>query len=78
MYARLYDLGEAPSFEERVRLLSTTHFGLASPVLNLTRERTALALSEKMMGKEDTALYCGALCKVGGWQRAGGMAVVPL
>ena len=56
MYARLYDLGEAPSFEERVRLLSTTHFGLASPVLNLTRERTALALSEKMMGKEETAL----------------------
>ena len=56
MYARLYELGEAPSFEERVRLLSTTHFGLASPVLNLSRERTALALSEKMICKEETAL----------------------
>lgn len=56
MYARLYADGEAPSFEERVRLLSTTHFGLASPVLNVTRERTALELSEKMREKEETAL----------------------
>lgn len=56
MSARLYGEGGSPSFEERVRLLSTTHFGLASPVLNITRERTALALSEQMMEKEEQAL----------------------
>lgn len=56
MYARLYGEGGSPSFEERVRLLSTTHFGLASPVLNITRERTALKLSGQMMEKEEEAL----------------------
>lgn len=56
MYAKLYEQGKAPSYEERVRLLSTTHFGLASPVLNVTREQTALALSERMICKEETAL----------------------
>ncbi len=40
------------SFEERVRLLSTTHFGLASPVMNIVREQKALMLSEKMLKKE--------------------------
>ncbi|MCI5872868.1 MAG: hypothetical protein PUJ55_02515 [Clostridiales bacterium] len=40
------------SFEERVRLLSTTHFGLASPVMNIVREQKALALSEEMLKKE--------------------------
>ncbi|MDR1805570.1 MAG: hypothetical protein LBQ80_02195 [Clostridium sp.] len=43
---------ESPSFEDRVMLLSTTHFGLASPVLNVDRERRALALSEQMVAKE--------------------------
>ena len=37
--ARLAERDSAsPSFETRVRLLSTTHFGLASPVMNVTRE----------------------------------------
>ena len=56
MYARLYGNQESPSFEDRVRLLSTTHFGLASPVLNLTREQKAFELSEVMMQKEEEAL----------------------
>ncbi|MBQ1316019.1 MAG: hypothetical protein IIY46_00910, partial [Lachnospiraceae bacterium] len=43
---------ESPSFDTRVRLLSTTHFGLASPVMNITREEKALALSEKMLKEE--------------------------
>ncbi len=29
------------SFEARLKILSTTHFGMAAPVMNLTRERTA-------------------------------------
>ena len=43
------------SFDDRVLLLSTTHFGLASPVLNIDRERRALALSEEMLQKELSA-----------------------
>jgi len=42
----------SPGFDERVMLLSTTHFGLSSPVLNIDRERRALALSEEMLQKE--------------------------
>ncbi|MBR1842141.1 MAG: hypothetical protein IJ788_02580 [Oscillospiraceae bacterium] len=42
----------SPDFESRVRLLSTTHFGLASPVMNITREEKALSLSEKMLADE--------------------------
>jgi len=44
--------GQSAAFDERVLLLSTTHFGLASPVLNIDRERRALALSEEMLRKE--------------------------
>jgi len=47
--------GELSSFRDRVLLLSTTHFGLASPVLNIDRERRALALSEEMLQKELSA-----------------------
>ena len=43
---------ESPSFFDRVMLLSTTHFGLASPVLNVEREKRALELSQGMMQKE--------------------------
>lgn len=37
----------AESFEERLRLLSTTHFGMAAPVMNLTRLRTAASLTSR-------------------------------
>ncbi|MCL2106767.1 MAG: hypothetical protein FWH26_06925 [Oscillospiraceae bacterium] len=47
---------DSPGFRERILLLSTTHFGLASPVLNIDRERGALALSETMLRKELDAL----------------------
>lgn len=46
----------SPSFDTRVRLLSTTHFGLASPVMNISREKKALALSEQMLREERAAL----------------------
>ena len=46
----------SPSFETRVRLLSTTHFGLASPVMNISRERKATELTEKMLTQEHSAL----------------------
>ena len=46
----------SPSFETRVRLLSTTHFGLASPVMNISRERKALELTETMLAQEREAL----------------------
>lgn len=35
-------------FLDRVKLLSTTHFGLATPVLNIQREAAADALAEKL------------------------------
>ena len=47
---------ESPSFFDRVILLSTTHFGLATPVLNIQREKTALDLAEKVTEKEKTAM----------------------
>ncbi|MBR5410263.1 MAG: hypothetical protein IK104_06285 [Clostridia bacterium] len=36
-------------FLNRLKLLSTTHFGLATPVLNIQREQTANELAEKLM-----------------------------
>ncbi|MBR5320974.1 MAG: glycosyl hydrolase family 57 [Clostridia bacterium] len=42
----------SPSFKSRVLLLSTTHFGLATPVLNIQREKTALELSDKVIADE--------------------------
>ncbi len=50
---------ESPSFFDRVILLSTTHFGLATPVLNIQREKTALDLAEKVIAKEISALPKG-------------------
>ena len=47
---------DSASFETRLRLLSTTHFGLASPVMNVTREEKALSLSEKALRQEREAL----------------------
>ncbi len=49
----------SPSFIDRVLLLSTTHFGLATPVLNIQREKTALALAEKVIEEEKSALPKG-------------------
>lgn len=46
----------APSFRERVLLLSTTHFGLATPVLNIQREKKADALKDAIILAESTAL----------------------
>lgn len=46
----------APSFKERVLLLSTTHFGLATPVLNIQREKKADALKESILKSEISAL----------------------
>lgn len=46
----------ATSFKERVLLLSTTHFGLATPVLNIERERTANALADSIVKAESEAL----------------------
>ncbi len=46
----------SPSFRNRVLLLSTTHFGLATPVLNIQREKTALDLSDAVISDELNAL----------------------
>lgn len=37
----------AESFEARLKLLSTTHFGMSAPVMNLTRERIAFQLANR-------------------------------
>ncbi|MBR2100065.1 MAG: hypothetical protein IJ927_01895 [Eubacterium sp.] len=46
----------SPSFRDRVLLLSTTHFGLATPVLNIQRERKANELATKIIEEEKGAL----------------------
>ncbi|MGN1161675.1 MAG: hypothetical protein ACI4SX_05435, partial [Candidatus Fimenecus sp.] len=46
----------SPSFRDRVLLLSTTHFGLATPVLNIQREKTALDLGDKVISDETAAM----------------------
>lgn len=46
----------APSFQKRVLLLSTTHFGLATPVLNIQREKKADALAQDIIESEKEAL----------------------
>ncbi len=47
---------KSPSFHERVLLLSTTHFGLATPVLNIEREKKADALADSIVTREAAAL----------------------
>lgn len=47
---------DSPSFKDRVLLLSTTHFGLATPVLNIEREKKADALAESIIKSESEAL----------------------
>lgn len=47
---------DSPSFRNRVLLLSTTHFGLATPVLNIEREKTALALKQAVINDEMKAM----------------------
>lgn len=47
---------DSPSFHDRVLLLSTTHFGLATPVLNIQREKTAIDLAQKAVTAEKNAL----------------------
>lgn len=55
-YARLQKEDKySPSFDDRVMLLSTTHFGLASPVLNVQREKKALEMSKRMVESETKA-----------------------
>ncbi len=44
------------SFHDRVLLLSTTHFGLATPVLNIEREKKADALAKSIIISEVEAL----------------------
>lgn len=46
----------SPSFRDRVLLLSTTHFGLATPVLNIQREKKADELSFAVVREEVAAL----------------------
>ncbi len=46
----------SPSFDDRILLLSTTHFGLATPVLNIQREKTALEYGDRVTEKELAAM----------------------
>lgn len=43
------------AFYYRIKLLSTTHFGLSSPVLNVVREKAALDISRKMLDSINAA-----------------------
>ncbi len=46
----------SPSFDDRILLLSTTHFGLATPVLNIQREKTALEYGDRVTARELSAM----------------------
>lgn len=43
------------AFDTRIKILSTTHFGMAAPVLNLTREKTARHLVEQAVQSASAA-----------------------
>ncbi|PWH17095.1 MAG: hypothetical protein DDG60_02945 [Anaerolineae bacterium] len=43
------------SFETRLRLLSTTHFGMSAPVMNRTREKIAFDLAQQALEKAEQA-----------------------
>lgn len=47
---------DSPSFRDRVLLLSTTHFGLATPVLNIEREKKADELAASIISSEMNAI----------------------
>lgn len=44
------------SFQNRIKLLSTTHFGLSSPVLNAERQKKVIDLSNAMLEQTDKAI----------------------
>ena len=48
--------GLRDTLDRRVKILSTTHFGMASPVMNLTREKTAAELVEALVIKSSANL----------------------
>ena len=50
------DDSKSASFRDRVLLLSTTHFGLATPVLNIEREKKADKLAKAVVDEERKAL----------------------
>ena len=43
------------AFDTRIKILSTTHFGMAAPVMNLTRENTARKLVEQAVNSAKNA-----------------------
>ncbi len=45
------------SFEARLKLLSTTHFGMSAPVMNLTREKAARDLVQSAVDSAAAALH---------------------
>jgi len=60
------------SRKARLRSLSTTHFGLASPVVNRTRLQTVAELLEGSVEKASRALELGAECVLGAPAGGGG------
>jgi hypothetical protein len=54
------------SFEARLQLLSTTHFGMAAPVMNLTRERVAGDLARRAVGTAAAAFDRAATSPIQG------------
>jgi hypothetical protein len=60
----------AESYEARLKSLSTTHFGLASPVMNVTRRKAAVDLVRTSVDKASLA-FDKASHQVGGSAHAG-------
>jgi len=60
------------SREARLRSLSTTHFGLASPVVNRTRLQTVSELLDEAVGKASRAFDLGAEALLGDAAERGG------
>jgi hypothetical protein len=66
------------SREARLRSLSTTHFGLASPVVNRTRLRTAATLLETSVDAAGRAFERAASAALGSAEKDGGPPEVSL
>ncbi|MDP6979991.1 MAG: hypothetical protein QF570_15520 [Myxococcota bacterium] len=67
----------ARSFESRLLSLSTTHFGLTSPVVNKRRLRTATGLVARAVVEAEQA-FLGAAAGITGAERPAGESRIPL
>ncbi|MCR4902262.1 MAG: hypothetical protein K6A23_05345 [Butyrivibrio sp.] len=68
--ASLYESDkDSPSFDNRIKLLSNTHFNIASPFLNEGRAQKAVTLSSEIIWQEKEKMSDPAANTVSGYER---------